>query len=211
MKRQLKTIALASLSGFVLFSSLAATLSWFATQVKIDNFNVTGHSAGAYFAYGNGKKANDENPKDRPYGISHPRHLYNLAWLQYKGIFNKDANNDGTIDQQYYFEIDPTLTTELDMSDWTLPPIGTEDNPFLGTFNGNNKVITNLTVSNESNITKPDNITYNVYPEVIGFFGVIGDLPNENTSSRAAKAKNFTLKNTTIKSVTSQVLIGIRI
>ena len=197
MKKKIGLISLIAMTSFSLVVSFLGTFAWFMNSVTMDDINIAGSSDETYFAYGNGLTENTA------FGINTPRHLYNLAWLQYKGIFNKDANNDGTIDQQYYFEIDPTLTTELDMSDWTLPPIGTEDNPFLGTFNGNNKVITNLTVSNESNITKPDNITYNVYPEVIGFFGVIGDLPNENTSSRAAKAKNFTLKNTTIKSVTS--------
>lgn len=171
---------------------------------------MNGDSKGVYFAYGNGTS-------ESPFGISTPRHLYNLAWLQYNGDFNKDSNSDGVLDKQYYFEIDPNLEGSLDMTGWILPPIGTETYPFLGSFNGNNKTITNLTVSNPSSFSqKPISINYNDQtherPEIVGFFGVVGKLNNVPTYSYATATNavtNVTLRNLTVESKTSKTLIGL--
>ena len=97
--------------------SASLSLAWFHPTTKVGNQGETntmpidGSSSSGYFAYGDGSAEN-------PYGIRIPRHLYNLAWLQYIGYFG---------DKQIYFE----LANDVDMSGWTLPPIGTEDNPFI--------------------------------------------------------------------------------
>ncbi len=159
---------------------------WFDNKTTITPDEVTGSSDGAYYASGQGTS-------DDPYIINQPRHLYNLAWLQYLGTYNKDTDNDGSIDE-VYFKVEGTKATDdsdaiLDMNGWVLPPIGTKDNPFVGNFNGNNTIIKNLTVSNTFS-DYGDNHPYYTYnnddeqevmsestftqPQIIGFFGVIG-------------------------------------
>ena len=205
MKKKAALISLIAMTSFSLVVTFLGAFAWFVNSVSLGNMNISGESDETYFAYGKGTQA-------EPFGINTPRHLYNLSWLQFAGLFNKDANNDGKVDKQYYFEIDPNLSGELNMSGWTIPPIGTETYPFVGTFNGNNKVISNLTVSNQSSFDKkPESITYNSsnQPEVVGFFGVVGDLPEEETATSVVSIHNFTLKNTTVKSTTEHVLIGL--
>ena len=118
-------------------ATFSATIAWYETAIRFDDkdADVTGSSMGAYFDYGNGTDA------ENAYGIRTPRQLYNLAWLQYLGYFNKIKNNAS---EQVYFE----LADDIDMTGWTLPPIGTTNYPFIGNFNGNGKVISNLNVSN---------------------------------------------------------------
>ena len=205
MRKKAALISLIAMTSFSLVVTFLGAFAWFVNSVSLGNMNISGESDETYFAYGKGTEA-------EPFGINTPRHLYNLSWLQFAGLFNKDANNDGKVDKQYYFEIDPNLSGELNMSGWTIPPIGTETYPFVGTFNGNNKVISNLTVSNQSSFDKkPESITYNSsnQPEVVGFFGVVGDLPEEETATSVVSIHNFTLKNTTVKSTTEHVLIGL--
>ena len=137
MKKKLVVLATA-FTIFTLGASFIGSMAWFMNTVTLSNFTMNGDSVGAYFAYGDGlpyEEDNQGNVIHRPYGINTPRHLYNLAWLQYNGDFNKDSNSDGVLDKQCYFEIDPNLSTPLNMSKWTLPPIGTETYPFLGNFN----------------------------------------------------------------------------
>lgn len=55
-------------------------------------------------------------------------------------LFNMKNNLDG----------DYLLKNDLDLSGYLWTPIGNEENPFTGTFNGNNYKIINLTVSNQS-------------------------------------------------------------
>lgn len=193
---------------FTLGASLAGTMAWFANAVTISNTKMNGSSEGTYFAYGDGTSGS-------PYGIRTPRQLYNLAWMQYAGNFNKNSNN--VLEKQYYFEIDPTLSEPLDMSGWTLPPIGTETYPFLGNFNGNNKTISNLTVTNPDEFeSKPTSIHYNDQPKIVGFFGVIGEIVLETGGTlgyeydtAANRVVNVTLNNITISSETSNTLVGL--
>ena len=209
MKR--KSIILATaFTIFTLGASFIGSMAWFMNTVTLSSIDMKGDSKGAYFAYGNGTSGS-------PFGINTPRHLYNLAWLQYNGDFNKDSNSDGALDKQYYFEIDRNLTGSLDMTGWTLPPIGTETYPFLGSFNGNNKTIANLTVSNPSSFSqKPISINYNDQtherPEIVGFFGVVGKIsntPSYTYTTSANAVTNVNLESITVKSETSQTLIGL--
>lgn len=168
--------------------SIGASLSWFVPSTTIGNTGSTktmpidGSSGSSYFAYGNGHPEGTD-PKDKPYGITQPRHLYNLAWLQYLGLFDQADPAKQNYGVQYYFE----LANDINMKGWVLPPIGTEDHPFIGNFNGNGRTISNLTVSNSFNRynTHPDVITEfndsgaNKTPHILGLFGVVGNYGNK--------------------------------
>ena len=202
------------IAGLVMLSAIAtatATIAWFVPMATIgkEKNPIEGVTNGAYFAYGNGKPTTQENPDDRVYGITVPRHLYNLAWLQYLGFFNKDSG------EQYYFE----LGNNIDMTGWTLPPIGTEDNPFIGNFNGNGYVVSNLTISNKftdyeyhPSDVKSDNF---VQPHILGFIGVLGDYNDEfGSTAYNSTANTFTntgLTGLSINTFTKDTLMGIAV
>ena len=158
----------------------ASSFAWFnrGTDISIGTGNDIPVKAGAHAAYYGG----GDGSQSTPYIISTRTHLYNLAWLQYIGIYNKNGI------QQLYFEV----ANDINMQDLTLPPIGTDQYPFLGNFNGNNKTISNLTISNadptdpavtDFGVAKPTDIPADAtQPKIVGFFGVVGKLPNQNIS-----------------------------
>ena len=196
-------IALASITAFGLIGTVFSTISWFVASVVTPEYKLDGSSAGAYFAYGDGTS-------DHPFGISIPRHLYNLSWLQYMGQFS---------DKQYYFELASSVpATGLDMTGYILPPIGTEDDPFVGNFKGNGKIITNLIVTNNeseifSSAKHPDrtSVDYEA-PEIVGLFGVVGNLNSAYTGTYVDSINtisNLGIKNIIVKSSTSNTLVGI--
>jgi len=212
-----KLIAFITSVTVTVVASFSATVAWFNTSIRFGDVEayVKGYSAGAYFDYGTGKY------KD-PYGIRTPRHLYNLAWLQYLGQFNNIENGSR---KQTYFE----LAGDIDMTGWTLPPIGTTDYPFIGNFEGNGHTISNLTVSNNfSDYEKTPDVVQNVSGvEIIGLFGVVGSLNAEVTDSNKASVpltdkigsapynsqvneiKNTGINAITVSSQTTKTLIGI--
>ncbi len=199
---KLKYIAVGALLSFSLASGVSGAIAWFNTRAVIDNqSSMKGVSEGAYFAYGDGTSGS-------PFGIKDPRHLYNLAWLQYLGFIPiVSATNSA----ETYFVLDG----DIDMTGWTIPPIGTESNPFLGYFNGNNKTISNLVVSND--VTdfehKPDAASSFASPHILGLFGVVGTYNGVGTDySKATSAvKDVTLESATITcaSGTSDILAGV--
>ena len=214
MKKKLSIIALASMSLFSLAGVVLGTVSWFvANNQTPKELNIKGQSAGAYFAYGDGLPYEEDGEGKiihRPYGISVPRHLYNLSWLQYMGQFD---------DGQYYFEIADNVSDEgLDMDGYILPPIGTEEKPFVGNFNGKGKIIKNLIVTNDedelfSSQKHPDQtqVTYEA-PEIVGLFGVVGNYNNayEGTyDSSTNSIFDLGIYGITVKSSTNNTLIGI--
>lgn len=175
-----------------------ATFAWFDNSVGSLDFptNFGGSSMAAYFNGGNGSQGT-------PYEIDNPTNLYNLAWLQYLGYFNlRSGLNNGRA--QTYFK----LTSNIDMSEVAsylkaLPPIGTSEHPFIGQFDGNNKTVSKLNVSNKRD-------DYGVYPtnakfdnsgmlttcadaadatpsqiEFVAMFGVVGDFNEWVTKSSA--------------------------
>ena len=78
-----------------------------------------------------------------------------------------EAVNAGAVDAV------AALTADIDMTGVTIEPIGTEANLFIGTFDGQGHVISNLTIEKEG-------------VEYVGLFGRV---------SGGATIKNFTLKN----------------
>ncbi len=202
-------------TGLTLLSGAAVvtgTVAWFNQYAIInkDDSPFGGSSSGAYFAYGNGTPTSAEYPNDRVYGITVPRHLYNLAWLQYLGYFNLEEENG----KQYYFE----LADNIDMTGWALPPIGTEEHPFIGNFNGNGYVVHGLTVSNKfSDFTRhPGVVTSGNFeePHILGFFGVIGNYDDiygdsSDYSSAANEFINTGLTGITVKTYLKDSLMGV--
>ena len=116
----------------------------------------------------------------RPFVITRPRHFYNLARLQNLGAFSGQTyfqlgydltsggkgNNNGVLDDGekwlvYTGDSGNETSQVLDMSGSfyrnTIFPVGSEGAPFYGEFNGNNLVISNLTVTS--------------FPEDVGVFG----------------------------------------
>lgn len=214
MKRKLSVIMLSCLTAFTAVATASGALAWFRPTGTIDSGvkPIDGQTDGAYFAYGNGSISGEG---DRPYGISKPHHLYNLAWLQYLGFYK---------DKQVYFE----LADNIDMTGWKLPPIGTEQYPFIGNFNGQGYVISNLTVSNDfdtdltrhpgvvdSEYFNTETLPNDNYPNIVGFFGVVGNYANpsnKNTivsyNSSINSIKNFGLKGITVKTQADNTLVG---
>lgn len=208
MKRKfnLRTFLLIVLGSTTLAAcaaSVAYTFTWFSNQENLGK-QINGETDGAYFARGTGTQ-------DDPYVINRPFHLYNLAWLQYTGYFG---------DKECYFIIEK----DLDMTGWTLPPIGTTDHPFIGHLDGNDAthsqgqehaaVISNLTISNQFS-------DYNRHPgaissvsnvNIMGFFGVVGKIGNDYSSvasSTVPSVKNLYLNNVAVNDKTANTLIGI--
>lgn len=143
--------------------------AWFSgTNAEME---ISGASAGAYFAYGDGTAT-------APYGITEEKHLFNLAWLQ----------NTGKIPEKTYFELGDDITIE---KGYVLPPIGNAENPFDSTFNGNGKTIDGLIISTNKNVLygAPADSGYS-FSNAVGMFGMTG----ENS-----EIKNFILKDPTVE------------
>ncbi len=126
------------------FAFVAVTFCWFSRGELLNFRDDFGSAKASYFGGGDG--SSEENA----YVISSSTHFYNLAWLQYLGYFNAAGGaNNGRL--QSYFK----LTKNIDMSELqrngtvsALPPIGTEQYPFIGNFNGNGHKIDKVFVSN---------------------------------------------------------------
>src|SRR5574344_378585 len=207
-------ILLSSILAFIQASAIVvASVAWFDDKASFNLDNSLGYTASSYFKGGTGTSTD-------PFLIDQPVHLYNLAWLQYVGYFNKSTTSGGTTtyDQiQTYFKIDDNVTN-LDMSGVVLPPIGTINNPFIGIFNGNNKVISNLVVTNaigtdaNSISIKPINVTSANFTgvNIVGMFGVVGDYNGEGKySSIKPVAQDFYLNNCTVNTQLTNTLIGL--
>lgn len=188
------------------------TVAWFVNDDSHMSVNSGASiSAKSYFESGDGSE-------DDPYIIAHPRQFYFFAWLQNMGIFNQkdgDTNNY----TQYYFE----LSTTIDMEGYNLPPVGTTEYPFIGSFEGNGNTIKKLNVTN--NDVENNTLCYTDEPErkdgedrhyqIMGVFGVVGPYGNMGSLSyntSTISVKNLVLEDITVNSSTpkdSQTLMGI--
>lgn len=207
MRKRLK-IALGCGGAALMMASLfSVSYAWFSAANRATLDSGEGYTAASYFAGGDGTAAT-------PYLIDKPIHLYNLAWLQYLGYFNKTSN--GAYKQIYF-----ALSDDVDMDptqgiNWTLPPIGTTDNPFIGSFDGAGHTISNLVVDNkigDGDITrKPAGVESITGVNIVGTFGVVGpyNLSSSYTYSSAVNTvKNVYLNKVEIKSQLTQTLIGV--
>ena len=168
--------------------------AWFYDATVIRT-SVTGTAHRNYFESGNGSEIS-------PFEIRRPVQLYYLAWLQSMGYFNKPQNGSDEIKQYYFY-----LSADLDMSSYTLPPIGTISSPFLGNFDGRGHIVSNLTVTNEDE-------EYNDVPQgdadsevqIVGFFGVVGSY-NEAAGTVTAGGNVYSY-NSAVNSIGNFLLDG---
>lgn len=196
-----KRFAVTVMVGAILAATTATaafSYAWFTNHNNVTNNDLQGSTSGAYFARGDGTPTN-------PYVINKPIHLYNLAWLQYIGAFDN---------KEPYFIIE----SDLEMKDWTLPPIGTTEHPFKGHLDGfdtkyshgqtSTAKISNLTISNsfgDFGSRHPSSVTTFDSPEITGFFGVI----EEPTTTSAPSVQNLYIDNLTVTSKTTNALTGL--
>lgn len=179
MKRIFRSLAALLI---IVISFSAISFAWLASG-KYLNFpsSFGGSATPAYFAGGDGSK-------DNPFRITNPVHLYNLAWLQYLGYFNRRKGFNNGLDQTYF-----ELGKDVDMRGRAIPPIGTEEYPFIGEFKGNGHKVTNLTISNKKGtgdlVYSPTNANFSSDNmlcrindstktqeiEIVGMFGVTGN------------------------------------
>lgn len=174
------------------FAFVAVTFCWFSRGELLNFRKDFGSAKASYFGGGDGSS------EEKAYVISSSTHFYNLAWLQYLGYFNAAGGaNNGRL--QSYFK----LTKNIDMRELqrngtvsALPPIGTEQYPFIGNFDGCGYKIDNVFVSNLMSdlIVRPttyktatddnNNEVLAVYGttgtttkavNIVGLFGVTGD------------------------------------
>ena len=198
MKRIFRSLAALLI---IVISFSAISFAWLASG-KYLNFpsSFGGSATPAYFAGGDGSE-------DKPFRITNAVHLYNLAWLQYLGYFNRREGFNNDRDQTYF-----ALDGDIDMRGRAIPPIGTEEYPFIGQFNGNGYKVTNLTISNKKgtdNLLKaPTNAKFlnNILRfvddskahdiEIVGMFGVTGNYKGYLDDYLKHHAKNPTDFNT---------------
>ena len=207
-------------------SGCAKVLAWMSDNGLSSPIDITSNVHKSYFESGDGTKdiVRDESGEiiSGPFEIANPLQLYYFSWLQYLGFFNVVNDETGEIDTIYF-----RLSADIDMKyidedgneiAYILPPIGTKEHPFLGNFNGEGHTISDLTVENSYDDlfeaptgTDKDSFDNTTPAEIIGFFGVVGELHDNdyNYSSIANEVKNFVLENITVKTQTNNALIGL--
>jgi hypothetical protein len=133
-KSNRKLLAIIALFGvaFIALDSALALAAYFTVSYDALNINTTTEAIGStYFSGGTGTESD-------PYILKSATHLRNLQKLNSLGLFSSSTN----------FRVDTdswnnnTITWDGD----PLLPIGSDDQPFEGTFDGNGKTITNLVV-----------------------------------------------------------------
>lgn len=175
----------------ILLSLCTTTLAWFVSGGTFMP-PITATAVSHYFASGDGSKNN-------PYVITLPVHLYNLAWLQNKGVFD---------DATHYFQMD----AEIDMlganSSITgaVPPIGSSTHPFVGFFDGQGHTVSNLWVSSDPDdwAEKPVDADQVDIGSDVGMFGSV-----EKNENDVTYVGNFYLKNVEVTTHVSQCNVGI--
>lgn len=195
--------------------TIAISYAWFVNGYDVDPL-ATGSSKDAYYYSGDGSS-------EKPFIITNARHLYNLAWLQYLGYYNKPSEVTNGKYKTYYFQlgIDAEHPVTLDMTNWPLPPIGTTKYPFIGNFNGNGSTIENLITTNnfsEFGNKHPSTVTSIQDCNVIGFFGSVGAFDQTvingtvqtetNSVGDDNEITSFYLNNSSVHTKTSSTCIG---
>lgn len=149
-----------------LFAALVgASFAWLTDHTKVQNNE--GFEATAISSYFGG--SGDGSTADKAYLIQNETHLYNLAWLQ----------NIGKISAGTYFKLDKDidmagLLNGTTQESGAIPPIGTDEKPFQGYFDGGGFIISNLWVSTNPDDWKehPDGMSYS--STHVGLFGALG-------------------------------------
>ncbi|XMB72036.1 hypothetical protein RJI07_08000 [Mycoplasmatota bacterium WC30] len=145
------------LTAMFVAATIAISYSWTSPRF-IYNQSVVGKTkvSPIIWRYFNG----GEGTSGDPYLISEPQHFFNLAYLQDLGYFSV----------QTYFELENDIDFLNAPAQYSsMPPIGTDDNPFIGVFDGNYYTISNYHV----NGTWYDGTSIKKLQD-IGTFGYIG-------------------------------------
>ncbi|MCR5491980.1 MAG: hypothetical protein K6F32_07630 [Bacilli bacterium] len=106
------------------------------------------------------------------------------------------------------------------MSEWSIPPIGTTDYPFVGCFNGNGYTVSDCLTSNDFTdfgTKHPGAVTSDNFDssavKIVGFFGVVGELADDlyagTYDSSVNTISNLDLTDITVKTASADTLIGI--
>lgn len=223
MKRIFRSLAALLI---IVISFSAISFAWLASG-KYLNFpsSFGGSATPAYFAGGDGSF-------EKPFRITNAVHLYNLAWLQYLGYFNRREGFNNDRDQTYF-----ELGKDVDMRGRAIPPIGTEEYPFIGEFKGNGHKVTNLTISNKKGekgsgdlVYAPTNAKFSNDIlrfvddskahdiEIVGMFGVTGDYDGYFNKYKAgghtvdgtiASVSNFYVDKIHVRSNSAKTLAGL--
>lgn len=197
-KRIRQMYILGFLTSLAFLSLVKTTMAWFTTVLQF-NTKMTGSSISNYYASGTGTEAD-------PYIIRTPKHLYNFSWLQ----------NSGAYPEKTYFELGNdidmkgSLTGFLDIhSGATIPPIGTDEAPFLGSFDGNGYTLKNLWVSSDPLDwkEKPSHFEIVDVGNSIGFFGNLGS--TEDEPPIIGLAQNFYLENLEVSNKVNNSYVGL--
>ncbi|MCK4551939.1 MAG: hypothetical protein KAU02_03405 [Tenericutes bacterium] len=162
------------LTAIFVAATIAVSYSW-TNQRFLYNQSVVGKTkvSAIIWRYFNDGSGTSEDP----YQISEPQHFFNLAYLQDLGYF----------DTQTFFELKNDIDFVNAPAQYSsMPPIGTDDHPFVSVFDGNFYTISNYHV----NGTWFDGTTVQKLQD-IGTFGYIGN---------GGIVSNFFLKNMTITS-----------
>jgi len=157
MKARRKGI-IASLIGTIglALTSLSLSFAWFrVANDRLDIQETRGGIITQYFHCGDGSENN-------PFVITRPVHLYNMTELydklpgfsteNYHFQLGYDLNGNGSLEFYNYDDdgkiIEDSYSDSLNMSYYeTFRPIGSEEKPFGGIFDGSNLTIDNLSVS----------------------------------------------------------------
>ena len=103
----------------------------------------------------NENKEGGDGTKEHPYEIKTADELENFRDLVNKGQIRADANanavltDDINLNPNMEISEDGTVTNGNDLDQWT--PIGTSNNPYSGTFDGNNYTISGLYIDSSAN------------------------------------------------------------
>lgn len=203
MKRSKKKILIsfivtaASFFALVISTMAFTTTAWFSTILHF-NTDTNASSISNYYAGGTGTE-------DDPYLIATPRHVYNFSWLQNSGIY---------ADEKTYFKLQNdidmagALTGFVSNTSGAIPPIGTDEYPFYGSFDGNGKTLKNLWVSSDPLDwkEKPSNFDFVNVGESIGFFGNINQ---KDDGDIIGEAYHFYLENFEVTTKVNNSYVGI--
>ena len=154
-------------------------------------------SLASYFGGGTGAE-ND------PYIVQNSRHLYYLAWLQNKGAFENEYTYfevpEGTV-LDMAGKLDGSGADDELLPSGAIPPIGTDEFPFKGEFQGNGCVISNLWVStNENDWKEHPEGEWSFTGKSVGMFGAVGE---------GSIISNFKIDSIEVKTHISDTTVGI--
>ncbi len=192
-----KILLMAAITSLSFVSLVTTSMAWFTSLLQFQTA-IDASSISNYYASGQGTE-------DDPYIITSPKHVYNFSWLQ----------NSGAYPEKTYFKLGNdidmrgALTGFLGQTSGAVPPIGTDQHPFIGSFDGQGYSLKNLWVSSDPLDwkEKPANIAYVEVGQSIGFFGNLGS--TEDEPPVIGSAAHFYLENIEITNKVNNSYVGI--